>query len=79
LVLVFFGVLENVNTIVFSRLSWRAKYHNKGYILVTHKLKRQTRTMNEIDIEFDFRLDSKCGDPGTDSQKLYEVHKFLWG
>ena len=34
--------------------------------------------MNEIDIEFDFRLDSKCGDPDTDSQKLYEVHKFLW-
>jgi len=34
--------------------------------------------MNEIDIEFDFRLDSKCGDPDTDSQKLYEIHKFLW-
>lgn len=34
--------------------------------------------MNEIDIEFDFRLDSKCGDPDTDSLKLYEVHKFLW-
>ena len=34
--------------------------------------------MPEIDIEFDFRLDSKCGDPDTDSQKLYELHKFLW-
>ena len=34
--------------------------------------------MNEIDIEFDFRLDSKCGDPDKDSQKLYEIHKFLW-
>lgn len=45
---------------------------------VTRKLKRQTRTMNEIDIEFDFRLGSKCGDPDTDSQKLYEIHKFLW-
>lgn len=34
--------------------------------------------MNEIDIEFDFRLDSKCGDPDTDSQKLYEIHRLLW-
>jgi hypothetical protein len=34
--------------------------------------------MNEFDIEFDFRQDSKCGDPDTDSQKLYEVHKVLW-
>lgn len=34
--------------------------------------------MNEIDIDFDFRLDSKCGDPDKDSKKLYEVHKFLW-
>jgi len=34
--------------------------------------------MNEIDIDFDFRQDSKCGDPDTDSQKLYEAHKFLW-
>lgn len=31
-----------------------------------------------IDIGFDFRQDSKCGDPDTDSQKLYEVHKLLW-
>jgi hypothetical protein len=34
--------------------------------------------MNEIDIDFDFRQDSKCGDPDTDSQKLYEAHKLLW-
>jgi hypothetical protein len=32
----------------------------------------------KIDIEFDFRKDSKCGDPDTDSQKLYEAHKLLW-
>lgn len=31
-----------------------------------------------IDIDFDFRQDSKCGDPDTDSQKLYEAHKLLW-
>lgn len=31
-----------------------------------------------IDIDFDFRKDSKCGDPDIDSQKLYEVHKLLW-
>lgn len=31
-----------------------------------------------IDINFDFRQDSKCGDPDTDSQKLYEAHKSLW-
>ncbi|PVX52377.1 hypothetical protein C7377_0691 [Balneicella halophila] len=34
--------------------------------------------MNEIDVKFDFRQDSKCGDPDTDSQKLYNAHKFLW-
>ena len=34
--------------------------------------------MTEIDIDFDFRKDSKCGDPDTDSQKLYEAHKLLW-
>ncbi len=34
--------------------------------------------MNEIDIDFDFRKDSKCGDPDADSQKLYEAHKLLW-
>ena len=32
----------------------------------------------EINIEFDFRLDSKCGDPDTHSQKLYDLHRFLW-
>lgn len=34
--------------------------------------------MIEIDINFDFRKDSICGDPDTDSLKLYENHKFLW-
>ena len=34
--------------------------------------------MNKIDVDFDFRKDSECGDPDADSQKLYETHKFLW-
>lgn len=34
--------------------------------------------MNKIDIDFDFRQDSNCGDPDTDSRKLYETHKILW-
>lgn len=34
--------------------------------------------MSEIDINFDFRQDSRCGDPDRDSQKLYEAHKLLW-
>jgi hypothetical protein len=34
--------------------------------------------MDTSDIDFDFRQDSKCGDPDTDSQKLYEAHKLLW-
>ncbi|MET2983927.1 DUF6994 family protein [Aureibaculum conchae] len=34
--------------------------------------------MNVIDITYDFRLDSKCGDPDTDSLKLYEAHQTLW-
>lgn len=34
--------------------------------------------MNKIDTNFDFRQVSKCGDPDTDSPKLYETHKFLW-
>lgn len=34
--------------------------------------------MDVIDIEYDFRLDSKCGDPDTDSPKLYEVQSILW-
>lgn len=33
---------------------------------------------NRIDVNFDFRQDSKCGDPDTDSQKLYNTHKLLW-
>jgi hypothetical protein len=31
-----------------------------------------------IDTRFDFRNDSKHGDPDKDSQKLYEYHKLLW-
>lgn len=31
-----------------------------------------------IDINFDFRQDSKCGDPDYDSLKLYEAHKLMW-
>ncbi len=34
--------------------------------------------MIEIDINFDFRNDSICGDPDSDSPKLYETHKYLW-
>ena len=34
--------------------------------------------MKKFDIDFDFRQDSHCGDPDTDSQKLYETHKLLW-
>ncbi|MEI7596430.1 MAG: hypothetical protein WCK02_11830 [Bacteroidota bacterium] len=34
--------------------------------------------MNKIDIDFNYRLDSSCGDPDTDSNKLYEAHSFLW-
>ncbi|MBU3011808.1 hypothetical protein KO506_10365 [Polaribacter vadi] len=34
--------------------------------------------MKIIDIEYDYRLDSKCGDPDTDSPKLYEIHSLLW-
>jgi len=34
--------------------------------------------MTEIDVSFDFRNDSICGDPDTDSPKLYENHKLLW-
>ena len=34
--------------------------------------------MKNIEIEYDFRLDSMCGDPDTDSLKLYEFHSVLW-
>jgi len=34
--------------------------------------------MSKIDVNFDFRQDSKCGDADTDSPKLYEAHKILW-
>jgi hypothetical protein len=34
--------------------------------------------MTTIDVDFDFRQDSKCDDPDTDSQRLYEAHKLLW-
>ena len=33
---------------------------------------------NTIDINFDFRNDTICGDPDTDSLKLYDFHKHLW-
>lgn len=31
-----------------------------------------------MNIDFDFRQDSKCGDPDRDSRKLYDAHKLLW-
>lgn len=31
-----------------------------------------------IDIGFDFRKDSKCGDPDKDSRRLYDSQKLLW-
>lgn len=34
--------------------------------------------MNKIDINFDYREDSNCGDPDADSKKLYADHKLLW-
>jgi hypothetical protein len=34
--------------------------------------------MEKIDIHFDYRQDSKCGDPDADSQLLYNTHKLLW-
>lgn len=34
--------------------------------------------MKIIDIDFDYREDSKCGDPDADSPLLYEMHKELW-
>lgn len=34
--------------------------------------------MNNIDINFDYRLDSLCGDPDNDSNILYKHHKLLW-
>jgi hypothetical protein len=34
--------------------------------------------MRKIDTSIDFRKDSKCGDPDTDSQQLYDAHKILW-
>lgn len=34
--------------------------------------------MNNIDVEYDYRLNSKCGDPDTDSPKLYDFHSLLW-
>ena len=37
-----------------------------------------TIDINTIDINFDFRKDTICGDPDTDSLKLYEFHKHLW-
>ncbi len=34
--------------------------------------------MELIDINYDFRKDSNCGDPDSDSQKLYNAHRILW-
>lgn len=34
--------------------------------------------MSFIDINYDFRKDSNCGDPDTDSKKLYDAHQILW-
>lgn len=34
--------------------------------------------MVPIDVTYDFRQDTHCGDPDTDSQKLYESHLLLW-
>lgn len=34
--------------------------------------------MDKIDIDFDFRQDSLCGDPDADSQRLYVAHQILW-
>jgi hypothetical protein len=34
--------------------------------------------MATIDTDFDYRNDSRSGDPDTDSLKLYEAHKLLW-
>ena len=34
--------------------------------------------MGLIDINYDFRKDSACGDPDTDSHKLYNAHRILW-
>ena len=35
--------------------------------------------MDLLDLNYDYRKDSKCGDPDTDSKKLYNAHKKLWG
>ncbi len=34
--------------------------------------------MSKIDVNFDFRQNSKCGDPDIDSHKLYEAHQILY-
>ena len=34
--------------------------------------------MDKLNVDYDYRLDSKCGDPDTDSQRLYNVHSKLW-
>ena len=36
------------------------------------------KEMNFLDIKFDYRDDTFCGDPDIDSVKLYEAHKILW-
>ena len=51
------------------------RYKNKLFL---ENLTKKFTIMNKIDINYDFRLDSKCGDPDTDSSKLYKAHKILW-
>ncbi len=34
--------------------------------------------MELFDITYDFRKDSNCGDPDSDSKKLYSAHGILW-
>ena len=41
-------------------------------------VKEYSYKMDLIDIDFDFREDSRCGDPDADSPKLYETHRLLW-
>ncbi len=43
-----------------------------------HLIGKKIPKMIDLDINFDFREDSICGDPDTDSIRLYENHKVLW-
>ncbi len=48
------------------------------YVTVVRKQKKHFQNMTFIDIEYDYRLDSKCGDPDNDSPKLYKIQSLLW-